>query len=128
MITWTKDTNRLQVTTKDSIFFYLIDEDSYELVVENVMNNYMTCSYMLIDQSDLYAVAYKTNQKSFDIFSKKYMNDFRVQSIDKNFEGCKAIEVESVGLILASFEDELLWIETKTYQSVGHIHIPIPPS
>jgi hypothetical protein len=74
------------------------------------MKNYMTCSLMMIDKSGLYAVAYKTNEKSFDIYSRKYMNDLRVQSISKNFEGCKAIEIESCNLILISHEDELLWV------------------
>jgi hypothetical protein len=34
-----KDTNRLQVTTNDFIYFYLIDLETYEPSLENVMYN-----------------------------------------------------------------------------------------
>ena len=114
-ISWTTDTNRLEVTTNEQIYFYTIEDETFELTLENVMNNYMSCSQMMIDKSGLYSVAYKTNQKSLDIYSRKYMNDFRVQSISNNFEGSKAIEIESLNLILVTFEDELLWIQNKTY-------------
>ena len=36
-----KDTNRLQVTTNDFIYFYLIDMETYEPELENVMYNSM---------------------------------------------------------------------------------------
>jgi hypothetical protein len=103
------------LTTNEHVYFYTIDESTFEPTIENVMLNYSSCSQMMIDKDGLYAVAYKPNQKAFDIFSRKYYNDLRVQSISKNFEGCKAIEIEKLNLVLVTHEDELLWVDNKTY-------------
>jgi hypothetical protein len=43
-IYYIKDTDRFQVTTEDYIYFYLIDLDTFEPTLENVMNNFMGCS------------------------------------------------------------------------------------
>ena len=110
-----KGTCQMQVTTNDHVYFYNIDSDTFEPTIENVMINYMTCGQMMIDQNGLYAVAYKTNQRAFDIYSKKYMNDLKVNSLNKNLEGCMSMEIEHLNLILVTHEDELIWVENKTY-------------
>jgi hypothetical protein len=115
----------MQVTTNELIYFYSIDPETYEPTLENVMNNYMSCSQMMIDRKQLFAVAYKPNQISFEIYQRMYMHDVQVQCIDTNFEGSKAIEIQRFDLILVTNVDELLWVENKTYQKVGHIHIPM---
>jgi hypothetical protein len=53
------------------------------------------------------------------------MHDIQVQVNKTNFEGSKSIEIASLGMILATNQDELVWIEGKTYKQVGHIHIPM---
>lgn len=53
------DTNRLQITTNEFVYFYLLDLETYEPQLENVMNNFMGCAQMMIDQKELFCVAYK---------------------------------------------------------------------
>jgi hypothetical protein len=43
-IYYMKDTNRMQITTYECIYFYLINMETYEPKLENVMNNYMSCA------------------------------------------------------------------------------------
>ena len=35
---------RIQITTDDKIYFYLIDKETFEPILENVMYNYMGCN------------------------------------------------------------------------------------
>lgn len=114
-IYYIKDTNRMQVTTNEYIYFYMIDLDTYEPSLENVMYNYMSCNQMMIGKKMRYSVCYKSNQKSFDIYQRKYMHNLRVQVNDINFEGSKAIEIASMNIIVATNVDKLMLFETATY-------------
>ena len=54
---------RIQVTTDDLIYFYLIDKETLMPNLENVMNNYMKCSQMMFGSRVKYGIAYKPNQR-----------------------------------------------------------------
>jgi hypothetical protein len=43
-IYYIKGNVRIQVTTDDKIFFYLIDKETFMPLLENVMFNYMSCN------------------------------------------------------------------------------------
>jgi len=40
---------------------------------------------MMIGSKKKYAITYKQNEKSFDIYSRKYMHNLRVNVVKKNF-------------------------------------------
>jgi hypothetical protein len=44
MIYFIKGNIRIQVTTDDYVFFYLIDKETFMPTLENVMQNYMGCN------------------------------------------------------------------------------------
>jgi hypothetical protein len=44
MIYFIKGNKRIQVTTDEKVYFYLIDPVTFEPTLENVMFNYMNCS------------------------------------------------------------------------------------
>ena len=44
MIYFIKGNKRIQVTTDKQIFFYVIDPETFEPILENVMNNFMACT------------------------------------------------------------------------------------
>ena len=44
MIYFIKGNKRIQVTTDKKIYFYLIDPETFEPTLENVMNNFMNCT------------------------------------------------------------------------------------
>ena len=50
---------RIQITTDKLIYFYLIDPETMEPSLENVMYNYMTCNNMMIGAMRRYSITYK---------------------------------------------------------------------
>ena len=53
------------------------------------------------------------------------MHNLRVCVSSINFEGSKAIEMDSLDMIIATNIDKLLLFENTTYQKVGEIAIPL---
>ena len=60
-IYYIKGNIRIQITTDDKIYFYLIDKETLEPILENVMYNYMGCNQCMFGSKVRYAVTYKTN-------------------------------------------------------------------
>ena len=81
-IYYIKGNVRIQITTDDKIYFYLIDKETMMPILENVMANYMGCNQMMFGSKVRYGVTYKTNQKSFDIYRRKYWHEFKVPLSD----------------------------------------------
>ena len=52
---------RIQIITDEKIFFFLIDKQTFEPTLENVMNNYMNCSVMMFGPLVRFSITYKTN-------------------------------------------------------------------
>ena len=50
---------RIQVTTEDKIYFFLIDKETFEQNLENVMWNFMKCSQMMFGSRVRYGISYK---------------------------------------------------------------------
>ena len=77
-IYYIKGNVRIQITTDDKIYFYKIDKTTLMPELENVMFNYMGCNQCMFGSRVRYAVTYKANQKSFDIYRRKAWHDFKV--------------------------------------------------
>ena len=75
-IYYIKGNVRIQITTDDKIYFYLIDKETFEPIFENVMSNYMNCNQMMFGSKVRYCVTYKTNQKSFDVYRRRFIHNF----------------------------------------------------
>lgn len=56
---------RIQVTTAESIYFYLIDKETFMPKLENVMYNFMECSQLMFGTRVRYAISFKINQPGF---------------------------------------------------------------
>lgn len=54
-----KGNDRFQITTDERIYFYLIDKETLEPSLENVMFNYMNCAQMMFGTSARFAVTFK---------------------------------------------------------------------
>ena len=107
-IYYIKDTDRFQVTTEDYVYFYLVDLETFEPTLENVMNNYMGCSQMMIGKRVKNAIAYKMNQKSFSVFQRKFHHNLRASVNDGNFAGSLAVEFITIHAIVLTALDKLL--------------------
>ena len=69
---------RIQITTEEKINIYLINKETFMPKLENVMFNFMKCTQMMIGSKVRFCVTYKTNEKSFDIYRRKYEHSFKV--------------------------------------------------
>ena len=94
-IYYIKGNIRIQITADDKIYFYLIDKKTLMPTLENVMYNYMNCSQMMFGSKVKYGITYKTNQKSFVIYRRKYEHNFKVPVASENYEGAKGLEIKS---------------------------------
>jgi hypothetical protein len=63
---------RIQITTDEKIYFYLIDSETLMPILENVMYNYMDCNQTMFGKKVKFCVTYKTNMNSFDVYRRKY--------------------------------------------------------
>jgi hypothetical protein len=49
-----------------------------------------------------YCVTYKTNQRSFDVYRRRYIHDFKVPISDEDLEGSIGLELEKMNSYLVS--------------------------
>ena len=89
-----KGNKRIQVTTDDKIYFYLIDPETFEPTLENVMFNFMGCNQMMFGSKVKYGITYKTNQKAFTVYRRKFIHSFRTPLLHDNFEGSKGLDLD----------------------------------
>ena len=101
-IYYIKGNVRIQVTTDEIIYFYLIDQETLMPKLENVMYNYMSCTQMMFGSKVRYGITYKTNQRSFTIYRRKYEHNFKVPVVSRNLEGAKGLELPKSGMFLCS--------------------------
>jgi hypothetical protein len=83
---YTKGNIRIQICQQEKIYFYLVDRDTLKADLENVMYNYMQCSYMMIGPKVRYCVTFKNSSKGYNIFRAKYIHNFKVNVHNQNLE------------------------------------------
>ena len=70
-----------------------------------------------------YGITYKTNQKSFEIYRRKFMHNLKVQVNRGDFEGSKAVVVVSMNVFLVSKVDRVIMYDVDTFNFCGEIPI-----
>ena len=123
-----KGNKRIQVVTDTKIFFYLIDFETWLPTLENVMNNFMNCSIMMFGPKVKYGITYKTNQRSFRVYRRRYEHDFIVPVQRDNLEGAHAIDMPKSRTYLIAKVDKIRIYDSKNFEEVGQVHIPLLPS
>lgn len=78
---------------------------------------------MMIGAHKKYAITYKTNERGFEIYQRKFLHDLRVCINASNFEGAKAVEIISSGLFLVSNIFEITIYDNETYTDCGKIPV-----
>jgi hypothetical protein len=86
MLYFIKGNIRINITAEDKIFFYLVNNAEFTPVLENVMFNYMQCSSLIFGSRVRYGIAYKTNTVGFEIYTRKYEHDFKMNVHAQNLE------------------------------------------
>ena len=103
----------------------MIDKETFMPILENVMFNFMTCNQMMFGSKVRYSVTYKTNQKSFDIYRRKYWHDFKVPISAENLEGSIGVELRSMNCYLVSKIDKVIIYSSINFQELGQIPIKL---
>ena len=116
---------RIQITNNEFIYFYLINRDDLMPVLENVMYNYMNCNQMMIGAMKKYSITYKTNQRNFEVYQRKYLHNLRVIVRDGNFECSQGIEIMTSNQILVSTTDKVMILDNETYEQVGTLPVTL---
>jgi hypothetical protein len=66
---------------------------------------------MMIGAMKRYSITYKQNERSFDVYQRKYMHNLRVCVDDANYEGAVSTEIPSSNLVLISKIDQVMMID-----------------
>lgn len=80
---------------------------------------------MMIGAAKRFSVSYSVNQNYFDIFTRKYMHNFRICIDDSNFEGQKALEIASSNMVLVSLKNRIILFNLISHSRCGEIPIPL---
>jgi len=80
------------------------------------MYNHMQCSSLIFGSKVKYGITYKTNTKGFDVYSRKYEHDFKVNVKSENLERCNGISVDTMGRCLVSKVDHIAVYDIENYE------------
>ena len=125
LIYYIKGNVRIQVTTDEKIYFYLIDQKTLEPKLEAVMFNFMKCNQMMFGSKVRYCITFKTNQKGFEVYRRKYEHNFKSLLYKANFEGSNGLQVTKTNRILVSQINKVHVINSQTYKEMPDEHIEV---
>jgi len=72
------------------------------------MYNYMGCSQMMFGKRVRYGITYKTNQRSFDVYRRKFMHNLKVCVDNDEMEGAFGVSMISLNIFLVAKDN---WIK-----------------
>jgi len=110
----------MQITTDEKIFFYIIDPETYKPIRENVMNNFMSCTQMMFGSRAKYCITFKTNQRSFDIYRRKYEHDYKVCVVQDNLDGSKCLPMQNSNMnaLLVCKNNTIRFYDCESYHEI----------
>jgi hypothetical protein len=89
------------------------------------MFNYMNCTQMMFGSKVKYGIAYKNFQRSFVIYRRKYLHNFKVNVVDENLEGSKGLELKSMDIFLCSKIDKVVMYDSLNFEELGDLPIKL---
>jgi hypothetical protein len=72
-----------------------------------------------------YGITYKTNQRSFDIYRRKFMHNLKVCVQNDQLEGGFGISMPSLEIFLVAKKDEIKVYDSNTFAFKAHIPIKL---
>ena len=80
---------------------------------------------MMFGSKVKYGITYKINQRSFVIYRRKYLHNFKVNVVDENLEGSKGLELKSMDIFLCSKTDRVVMYDSMNFQELGDLPISL---
>ena len=109
---------RIQITTEENIYVYNIDYETLEPTLENVMFNFMECDQMMFGSQRKFCITYKKNEKNFEVRTRKFNTNFRIQLDNDNFEASKGISIFSANVFIVSKDNEIFVYDSITFNKI----------
>lgn len=106
---------RIQITTDKKIYFFMIDKDTCEPTLENVMYNYMSCSQMMFGPKVRSSIVFKQGQSGFSIYQRKMFHNFKVTISDQNFEGAQGCSLQNMNSYVMAQQTTLAIYDNDTF-------------
>lgn len=79
------------------------------------MYNYMTADQMMFGRRVKYAISFKQNERSFNIYRRKHLHVFKMNVNDEDFEGSKGIELITMNTFLVTKIDQVIMFDSDTF-------------
>lgn len=70
---------------------------------------------MMFGSDGNYCITYKTNQKSFDIYRRKYVHNYAVKVVDENLDGSAGVQIQSMNAFLVSNVNVVKFYDVDTF-------------
>ena len=73
---------------------------------------------MMFGSKVRYCITYKTNQRSFEVHTRKFDHDFKATVINQNLEGAKGIAINSMNCFIVGHNDKIRMYNATTFQEI----------
>ena len=93
--------------------------------LENVMYNFMGCNQTMFGKRVRYSITYKTNQKSFDIYRRKFMHNLKVCISNDNLEGAFGLSLPKLDVFLVANIDRITIHDPTLFHKINTIPIKL---
>ena len=80
---------------------------------------------MMFGSKVRYCVTYKTNERSFDIYRRKYVHDFKIPITTENLEGSTGLELKKMKAFIVSKINKIVLYDANTFKEFGTIPIDL---
>jgi hypothetical protein len=74
---------------------------------------------MMFGSKVRYGITYKTNQKAFTVYRRKYEHDFRVPILEEDLEGSMGLDMDKWDTVLVSKIDKIYMLSNVTFKEQG---------
>lgn len=80
---------------------------------------------MMFGSKVKYGITYKTNQKSFDVYRRRFIHNFQNQVTDVNLEGSMGLDLPSMKAFAVTQIDKVFLYSSEKFQRIGELPITL---
>ena len=92
------------------------------------MYNYMSCNQMMFGSKVRYGITFKSNQRSFSIYRRKFQHNFNVPVVDDNLEGSIGLELATQNAFLCTKVDKIIVYNSIDFKMMCEMPIKLYPT
>lgn len=96
-----------------------MDLKTLDITLDNVIDNFMNCSNMMIGRMGKYCITFKTNQKSFDIWRRNHKHSFNANLNQDDLDDAIGLPLETMNAFLVGKDDQINFYDTQTYKKIN---------